>query len=436
VKQGLIIDYKKYFKSHYSTFHGGADLYVYFIERALTLLRKGGVFSYIVANKWLLTDYGKPLRLFLLTKKIEEIVDFGALPVFSTATTYPCILRVRNDTPTSSFSVVNVDTLSFSNLLDYVKQSKYQIDSINLDENGWTLSESTTQTLLNKIQSVGTPLIDYVEGTIYRGILTGFNKAFIIDESTKTKLVADDPNSADIIKPFLIGKDIKRYGPPNNKGKYVIFTRRGVKVNKYPAILAHLKQYKKELLPKPPDFIGGSWPGRKQGTYEWYEIQDTTNYYQNFEKKKILWPGISAEVTAFTFDNNAQYGNDNTHMIIKDDLYLLGILNSAITRLFLKSICDKVQGGFYRLKITYISQIPIPKINFSNPADKARHDTMVALVERMLALHRQRADVKTDHEKNLIERQIEATDKQIDALVYDLYGLTGEEIRIVEGAGK
>ena len=121
---------------------------------------------------------------------------------------------------------------------------------------------------------------------------------------------------------------------------------------------------------------------------------------------------------------------------IKESPYLLGILNSQLMLHYFSSTLALIRGGYMRFFTQYLMEIPIRTINFSDPDDKARHDKMVTLVERMLALHKQKAEVKTDHEKNLVERQIEATDKQMDALVYELYGMTEEEIRIVEGKGK
>ncbi len=435
VRQESIKEQKGYFQTHYATYQGTADLYVYFIEKGISLLRKGGLFSYIVANKWMRANYGKPLRSWLKGKYIEEIVDFGDLPVFTTATTYPCIIRVKNDGPGTSFHAVSVENLSFTNLSDYVSQYSHAIEIKNLDESGWTLTDPKSQGLLKKIQKAGNPLGDYVGGKIFRGILTGLNKAFIIDQATRGKLICEDPSSAEIIKPFLVGKDVKRYQSSDNKGKYLIFTRHGIDISKYPAILEHLKQFKKELMPKPKDFVGDSWPGRKPGAYEWYEIQDTIDYYQEFEKPKIFFPDIAVKPN-FTLDDSGFFSANTCYMIIVRDLYLLGLLNSNLYLYYYQKKLSLIRGGYLRFFSQFVEQIPIRTINLSDPFDKARHDKMIALVERMLALHRQKADVKTDHEKTLIERQIEATDTQIDALVYELYGLTEVEIRIVEGAGK
>lgn len=328
VRQELIQEYKNYFKSHYSTYHGSADLFVYFIEKGISLLQQKGIFSYIVANKWMRAKYGTPLRTFLLSKQIEEIVDFGDLPVFSTATTYPCIIRVRNDKPSlSSFSAVNVATLSFSDLVDYVAQNEYQINPNNFNEKGWTLIDSKSHELMKKIQKAGIPLQEYIKGNIFYGIKTGLNKAFVIDEETRNKLIQEDPQSAEIIKPFLAGKDIKRYQYPDNDGKYLIFTRHGIDIKKYPAVLEYLKQFKKELMPKPKDYAGDSWSGRKPGSYKWYEIQDTIDYYLEFEKPRIIIPAI-VKSASYTFDERGIYSNDKTSIIPVNDKYLLGILNS------------------------------------------------------------------------------------------------------------
>ena len=136
----------------------------------------------------------------------------------------------------------------------------------------------------------------------------------------------------------------------------------------------------------------------------------------------------------FTFDANKSFYCANTvYFIVTEEKYLLGILNSHLISFYYSKKSALLRGGFLRFFSQDVVKIPIRTIDFSDPADTARHDNIVALAGRMLDLNKQRADVKTAHEKNLIERQIEGTDKQIDALVYELYGLTGEEIRIVEG---
>lgn len=431
VRQEMLFEFKEYFQRHYKVYHGVADLYVYFIERSFSLLKPAGQFGMIIANKWMRTNYGKPLRQWIKQYCIQEVIDFGALSVFERATTYPCILRLSKNPPATNFPATLVKTLMFADLQDYVLKYSYIVDQQSLADVGWSLSDKSSYKLLEMLRSKGVPLVEYVQWQIYYGIKTGLNEAFVTDVEMKQKLITEDSRSSELIKPFLVGRDIKRYKTPTSD-KFLIFTRRGVDIERYPAIRNHLLKYKDRLMPKPKDWKGVEWKGRKPGPYQWYEIQDTVDYHSEFEKPKILWPGISSEICAFALDESDYFGNDNTHLIISDDLYLLGILNSRITRFLLQNICDKVQGGFYRLKIIYVQQIPIPTINFSDPADKAHHNRMTELVDRILLLHKKLAIAKASHDKTAIQRQIDATDQQIDQLVYELYGLTEEEIRIVE----
>ncbi|MCK9592500.1 MAG: Eco57I restriction-modification methylase domain-containing protein [Methanoregula sp.] len=433
VRQEGLGEQKKYFKTHYQVFFGTADLYTYFIEKGMKLLKIGGIFSYIVGNKWMRANYGKSLRLFLKTKWIDEIVDFGDLPIFKNATTYPCIIRLINASPNNSIAMARIPSMDFSNLFDCVQKNIRYIAAENLTEERWALDDRPTELLLKKVKENGIFLNEYVGGKIIRGIITGLNEAFVIDYKTKIKIIEDDPKCEGYIRPFLVGKDIKRYQIPKSENYLILFEKGWTNKNStgirnkwtwfqqnYPAIADHLSSYSQKAEIR--------WD---KGEY-WWELR-ACDFYSEFEKVKIVWPGISAQITSFTLDNAKYYGNDNTHIIISDDKYLLGLLNSKLIRTFLQNICDKVQGGFYRLKISYISQIPIRTINFTDPADKARYDRMVALVTQMLELNKKLQDATLDHDKTLLSRQVEAADASIDKLVYELYGLTGEEIAIVEG---
>jgi hypothetical protein len=435
VRQELLGETKSYFQQHYKTYHGVADLYVYFIEKGVKLLKKNGIYSVIVANKWMKTTYGEPLRLWMKSQHIDEITDFVDMPVFKGATTYTCILRIIKHEPHDSFMVTHVATLDFPSLTDYVNANHHPVSLAVLDDKGWSLGYEGAQSLQTRLQSLGVPLKEYVKGQIYYGIKTGLNAAFVVDQKTRDQLIADYPKSAEALKPFLVGKNIKRYQQVKTD-QFLIFFPKGYSREKsaladadkcwkwlaiqFQSIAEHLKKFKDKAQIR-----------YDKGDY-WWELR-ACEYYNEFEKPKILWPGISAEVTAFALDEAGHYGNDNNQFIVSGDRYLLGILNSRLTRFLLSNICDKVQGGFYRLKIVYVQQLPILTIDFNNPIEKKTHDRMVQLVEQMLELNKQLADAKTDHEKTLIQRQIDATDKQIDKLVYELYDLTPEEIAIVEG---
>lgn len=444
VRQESLGRIKEYFEKHYSVYHGIADLYVYFIERGISLLKDNGIFSYIVANKWMRANYGKPLRRWLKNQHIEEIADFGDLPVFQRATTYPCIIRVSKRPFSPNFRVVQVKTLNFTDLGKYVDDNSCMMDQRALEDKGWSLVDDSAHALIGKLNAQCIPLGKYVGGKIYNGVKTGFNKAYIIDAKTKEKLITEDPRSAEIIKPFLVGRDVKRY-QPTAIGRYLIYIPWHFPLHsdpnilsasaiaesrfkeEYPAVYNHLLKFKPELSARDKAETGIK--------YEWYVLQRPKfEIYSEFEKPKIILPDI-AERGNFAFDAEGTYYCANACYIIPvSDKYILGILNSSLIAYFYRSISSVFRGGYLRFTHQYMAQIPVYPINLSNTTDRFRYDRIVSMVESMLDLNKRLADAQTGHEKTMLQRQIDATDKQIDKLVYELYGLTEEEIKIVEGA--
>jgi hypothetical protein len=432
VRQELLKEQKGYFKNHYRVYQGTADLCAYFIEKGVSLLRSGGVFSYIVANKWMRANYGKPLRQWLKTKRIEEIVDFGDLPVFQNATTYPCVMRISNGEPSSTFEVTQVETLEFSDLGAYVEEHQYAVNQDGLDDGGWALVDEQTRAVLDKLRKTGVPLGEYVDGKIYYGIKTGLNEAFVIDSSTRDKLITEDPKSAELIKPFLAGRDIKRYQPPCSE-RYLILIPKGwtnqksggVKdawkwlQNNYSGVASHLKHFSEKAQKR-----------YDKGEY-WWELR-ACDYYAEFEKTKIIYAEIAVK-GQFTLDLGCYYSDTTSYITGSDSRYLLGILNSKLWTFLFSCISSEIRGGFYRWKRQYMEILPIRTIDFSNPSEKAQYDKLVALVDNMLELQKKYHDARMDQDKELYERQIRIVDVQIDKLVYDLYGLTEGEIKVVEG---
>ncbi len=368
VRQEVLGDLKGYFEGSYKIYHGVADLYVYFVERGLSFLKIDGQFSYIMANKWIRANYGQPLRSWLRDRRIEVIVDFGDLPVFPEATTYPCIIRISGGPPRKRFLAAEVKALDFEDLGEYVDENAFFVRLAELDDGGWSLANEAVQKLLEKLRRAGEPLGEYVKGKIYYGIKTGLNEAFVIDEATKKRLVAEDPKSVELIKPFLAGRDIKRYEPPESD-RYLIFTRRGVEIERYPAIEKYLLQFKDRLTPKPANDEGNNSIGRKPGSYKWYEIQDTIDYYTDFEKSKIFWPEIAGSAR-FTIDSNGFYANNKAYIIPEASKYLLAILNSSLVRLFIHNSCTDLQGNSFNFSAIFIEKSPIRRITFSTPEDE------------------------------------------------------------------
>lgn len=423
VRQEELTDIKPYLEANYEVYQGTADLFVYFFERELKMLKEGGYFGMIVSNKWFKAGYGAPLRKFLSKFWIEQVVDFGDLPVFADATTYPCIIIIRKISKANpKIRVCLAKTLQFDSLENYVRKISFQFDQKKLTDDGWNFKNTETIKILEKIKQNTISLKEYAGGEVYRGILTGLNKVFVINEETKNKLIAEDPKNAEIIKPFLIGNEIRRYGI-EPKGKYLIFTRRGIEINKYPVIKKYLYNFESELTPKRSQSQN---IGRKPGDYAWYEIQDTIAYYKEFEKPKIVYGKITTG-PRFTLDLGGRLTNDSTFFIPCSDKKLLAILNSKIGWFLTANICTEIRGG-YQLIWKYFGNIPIVKQ--TAPELEGLVDKMLKLNEKLLSLKGKHTD-----EGARIEQEIAETDAKIDQLVYKLYGITEEEKKIIEGRG-
>ena len=280
----------------------------------------------------------------------------------------------------------------------------------------------------------GKPLDEYVNKKIYRGVLTGLNEAFVIDKATKDRLITEDPNSAEIIKPFLAGRDIKRYQKPHSE-KFLIFAKRGVEIKNYTSVLKHLENYKTQLTPKPKDWKGTEWKGRKPGSYKWYEIQDAIDYAKEFEEPKIIIPAI-ANSASYTFDNELHYSNDKTSIIPVYDLYLLGLLNSKLLDYFIKSIASTKQGGYYEYKPMYLAKIPIKIINQADDTDVRLRRNIEQFVEQVLGLNSELHSCKIPERIEQLKSHIHHIENKINELVYQIYGLAEEEIGIVEASIK
>lgn len=442
-----------YKKQYHSASKGNYDIYVVFVERGLSLLSKNGFLGYILPHKFFNSHYGESLRSIIAKgKHLKEIVHFGHQQVFENATTYTCLLFLGKF-GLKEFCFKKVDDLVTWKSTNNAIYGRISED--NVTEKEWNFVVGSDANLFSKLNNVKTKLGDIAE--LFVGLQTDADDVFILEERNRAKdLVLCYSKETkqehwfedNHLKPFLKGSlNIRRYYL-DDVNKRLIFpyqTQNGKSVliseeeymSKFPLTWDYLGKNRKRLS------------GRNKGNMGkfWYGYVYKKNHTK-FGLSKLLVPSL-ANSACFASDISGMYyfagsgggGGGGYGIALHSEekishYFLLGLLNSAISTFYLKKISSTFRGGYFALNRQYIEQIPIRTINFSDPADKARHDKMVALVERMLALHKQKADVKTDHEKNLIERQIEATDKQIDALVYELYGLTEEEIRIVEGAGQ
>jgi hypothetical protein len=312
-----------------------ADLYVYFYELGLRLLKPGGLLCFVVTNKWMKSSYGEPLRRHFAEQAwVESVVDFGhAKQIFEDADVFPSIIVARRPdarpAPTTArLCAIPREQLRIDDLSRQIELEGVELPLSQLGAEAWQLESTGVNTLLAKIRLKGTPLTAFAGVKPYRGVVTGCNDAFLIDTATKDKILAADPKSCEIIKPYLRGQDIDRWHP-EWAGLWMIFARRGVEIDAYPAVKQHLSQFRTELEPKPKDWAGENWMGRKPGSYQWFEIQDSIEYWQDFGKPKIVYQEIQFH-PSYALDTTGQFGNNKTFFIASADPYLLAVLNSPL----------------------------------------------------------------------------------------------------------
>ncbi|WP_297889707.1 Eco57I restriction-modification methylase domain-containing protein [Sulfurihydrogenibium sp.] len=441
VRQERIKDLKPILKTKgYKTFTGTADLYVYFFEKGYNLLKEKGVLSYIVSNKWIRAKYGEKLRKFLKENTtLIKLVDFGGYRVFA-QTVDTCIVLFRKQKPpkdwTLYYAVVPSDT---KKPIEYINQNWKSILQNKLSDKAWTLGNENVLALKEKIEQIGKPLKDW-DVKIYFGIKTGFNDAFIIDTETRNKILAnckteeERKRTEEIIKPVLRGRDIERWRY-KWAGLWVILAKFGFykEAHLYPAVVEHLSRYEQELknrgqcrYTRSGKQINRDYPGQ----HHWLELDNnpTDEYLKEFEKEKIVWQEIVRE-PSFAYDDTMIYCEATAFLMTGENLkYILGILNSKPATFFFRTFY--AGGGLgeegYRYKKAFLEQLPLPPIT---PQNQALVKEIEKLVDQILSIT-QSQDYETNHQK---QEQVKELERQIDQLVYKLYNLTEEEIKMIEG---
>ncbi len=333
VRQELIRPYKPHLKRAYpAIYDGAADLYVYFYDQGLKLLRPGGRLSYVVTNKWMRAGYAEGLRgMFAAKAWVEFVADFGhAKKFFPDADVFPSVIVVRKPIPGAAptdtqVCVIPRDDVPEKALDEAVAKATYPLPRAHFTKESWTLEPPEVVALLDKIRRAGTPLTEYARVKPYRGVLTGFNEAFLIDTATRDNLIDEDPKATEIILPYLRGQDVNRW-KASWQNLWMIFARRGIDIDAYPSVKRHLARFRKELEPKPndwnPEVLGQKWQGRKEGSYAWYEIQDAVDYWEHFSKPKIVYQEIQFH-PAYAFDSKGLFSNNKTFILARDEMSLL-----------------------------------------------------------------------------------------------------------------
>jgi hypothetical protein len=356
----------------YECFTGRADLYVYFFERSLQLMRTRGVLSFITSNKYFRAGYGERLRTLLFYSTAPHVIlDFGDAPVF-TSIAYPAILVTQKLFHVQKGTLPQPETFNMPerikqliknpdrklNVLNWTpgpdirefpaifEKNSIALAQCDLKQDSWRFGEKETLRLLDRMRLAGKPLGNVVEGNIYAGIKTGLNKAFIINSAIRIDLIKKDDRSKEIIKPYVRGKHIKKWSS-TYIDQYIIYTPRGINIALYPAIKKHLENYKSDLEKRALD-------------QKWYELQQAQQaYVDGFESVKIVFPDITESVQ-FALDTSGAYLDMTTFCLPNSSFYLLSVLNSTCINYFFSSIGAQVRGGYLRFKRQYVEQIPVP----------------------------------------------------------------------------
>ena len=390
-------------------YDGKADLYTYFYRRGQSVLRDGGRLCLITSNKFMRADYGANLREFLMRKSaVRTLVDFGELPVVEAGTDMAIVHAEKASPENAAMTaavVKNADDIG--RIGEFVRQRGFRLPISALSKSEWILEgDAKALQLVKKIRSKGRMLGEYANRKFHRGIITGCNDAFVIDEGTRRRLIAADAKSAEVIKPWLDGRDIKKWRG-EWAGKHVLFVREDTDLARYPAVKAHLAAHKASLLAR-------SSPRADK----WFALQAPTTP-GNYEAAKIVYNETSKEMHAYV-DREGLYINKTGFIIVApDNEFLLGILNSRLMdwfyRMTFPSWGDPWSDGRPQFRGSRMKQLRIPAANA---------EARKAIADRVRAIMRDPLGAKVP--------RLEA---EVDAIVNRLYGLTAAEVRLVESGG-
>jgi len=433
-------DEADYFYRRYETPVSKTDLSQLFLEKALELVAERGRAGFICTSQWMSTDYGAKMRALLSQGSLEEIVDFGSLPVFRSASTYPAIF-VLTGKPTNSLIVHHVRDRSALTATGIRSAASRKIKCSTLSSSPWNLSEFDLLHSLGRANRDWKQLSAFAQA--YYGVVTGMDSVFVVSASQKEELKLEDS----ILFPFVYrGEEVRRYSvvdptsfviypyEESQSGVPKLIPEQSLRDN-YPNVHSYLEAHRERLKSRKDSrrlYASGK---------DWYRHARPSTFAR-IRPAKMIAKGIGKRLHVGLARGGTCFSGANCPGIIHDDEgpysqeFLLGLLNSRLLAFHLRTVCPPKLSGYRRFTTTALNKVPVPVLDLTEKSARQPYDNMVELVEQMLALQRATESGKTAHDRKLIQRQIDATDKQIDQLVYELYGLTEEEIRIIESQNK
>ena len=485
-----IISNKLYLEKKYLSFNGNADLYVFFFEKSINCLKENGFLSFIAPNKWTQSNYGLNLRRFINKYNLLEFIDFGEANIFEGVGTFPSIPTIRKTKSENDFNFCEVTDLNQikSENLHFLNFTKIKQDILQSDS--WHLKSSELSNLISKLEKKHTKLGKVLDNKFFAGIKTGSNKLFIYSQSEVAQITGNSEKELKAFKRICFGKEIDKYTFRDEENKFVFFPYEFVNGKQEIISIDDFPNIKEHFSKKYDDFVKRAIikEGVPKGTRSWFELQQV-NKFLNYNLPKIIYPDISLE-NRFVFDDSGIIPDMTCFILPYNYKYLVPVLNSRMFKFLASNYCPVLgnikQGGRIRYKSTYLAKIPFPvlqdkllstlennyeksvsrRVDFNSLKNKflrfissslnisltgkfinwteLEYSIFLKELNKQLQSKLSKSDKmewmelfdlkKAEGKKLKVE--IENLDKEIDQMVYELYGLTEDEIEIVENATK
>lgn len=422
IRQESITDIKPYLakidgKPNYEVYNSTSDIYTYFFELGHKILKQDkGVFSYICSKKYTRAKYGQNLRKYLLSKtQLIGYVDFNEVQVFGATVDTSIIFFQKISKAYNNyqftFCQVNNDLQKNEPLVTYIDKFGFSYQSDLLNEQSFSFADSKNSDIKIKIEGSHQRLKN-LKYKINYGIKTGYNDAFYLNIKQKNKIIAEDDNAGEFIKKLLRGRDISKYNYKLNDD-WLLFTRRGFEIDRYPSIRKHLQQFRENLEPKPINLPNNvKWKGRKKGPYQWFEIQDNIAFFEDFKKPKIVWLELT-NTNKFALCFEEVYVLAGAFILTGENLkFLLSVLNSQLCSYYFDLICNSSGMATNQWKKFVVEQIPIPDI----PKTEMRPFEILVDYITFIKKYSERVSPYTPN-----DHMAANFEELVDACVYELY---------------
>jgi adenine-specific DNA-methyltransferase len=379
IRQEEFIELKPYLKSKFEVFNSMADILTYFVELGFSLLKDKGIFQFIISGKFTRATYGNLLRKFLSENtSLTHYIDFGGKPIFDEATVDAAIVGFIKTRVTENSTLILKEINKADDILTdfnkYLKYNAIQFPTSTLTEETWSFDSFEMIPIIKKIEKYGTPLSQW-DIEINRGVLTGFNEAFLINEEKKNELVNEDKSSEEILKPLLRGRDIQKHVADNIVNWLVgTFPNKKLDIDEYPAIKKYLDQFGKTIHQT------GEKGSRKKTSHQWFETQDNIAFWQEFAKPKLIWKRIGSKLR-FCYDESGAYCLDSTCIATGEKVkFLTAVLNSKFCNQELFRLSPKTGTGDLIISVQALNPLRIPIPN------KQQEEDVVKILDDIIIL--------------------------------------------------